>query len=33
MFKEDEEMKKVMMQKIKVYKYIGETSRSVYERT
>ena len=33
MCKEDEEMKKVMMKKIKVHKYIGETSRSVYERT
>ena len=31
-YKEDEKMMKVMMKRIKVYKYIGETSRSVYER-
>ena len=31
-YKEDEKMMKVMMKRIKVYKYTGETSRSVYER-
>ena len=29
----NEEMKREMMKKRKAYKYVGETSRSVYERT
>ena len=30
---EDEEKKKELMKKIKLHKYVGETSRSVFERS
>ena len=31
--KDDEKLKAMMMKKMRIYKYVGETSRSVYERT
>ena len=33
MCKDDEKMEAMMMKRMKIYKYVGETSRSIYERT